>query len=113
MAGILILLRRIRGIIPMMKDKAVPWWKKAILIAAVIYLILPVDLIPPLIPVFGWFDDIIIWIAILYFMRTELDAHIPGRKTAGKDAKYNYDKEDVHEAHYSVVVNDEVSDEQN
>ena len=106
----MLLLRRIRGIIPMLKDKSVPFWKKAILIAAVIYLILPVDLIPPLVPVFGWFDDIIIWVAILYFMRTELDAHIPG-KTPNKDSKYNYDKDDVHEASFSII-NDEVNDEQ-
>ena len=108
----MILLRRIKGIIPMLKDRAVPFWKKAILIAAIIYLILPVDLIPPLVPVFGWLDDIIIWVAILYFMRTELDAHIPGKKAPGKEAKYNYDKEDILEANYSVI-NDEVSDEQN
>ena len=112
MAGILILLRRIKGIIPMLKDRAVPWWKKAILIAAIIYLILPVDLIPPLVPVFGWLDDIILWIAILYFMRTELDEHIPGKNTEGKKHKYDFNEADVLEANFSVV-DDEVSDGQN
>ena len=59
---------RIKGIFPMLKDKNVAWWKKAILIAGMIYLILPVDLIPPLVPVFGWLDDVLVWVAILYFM---------------------------------------------
>ena len=97
----LALLRRIRAIIPMIRDKKVAWWKKAILIAGIIYLVLPVDLIPPLVPVFGWFDDLAVWIAILYFMRTELDSHIPG--AASSPDKYDVSNSDIHEAEYTVT----------
>ena len=96
----------------MLRDRAVPFWKKAVLVAAMIYLILPVDLIPPLVPVFGWLDDIILWIAILYFMRTELDAHIPVKNAKPKEGKFEYDKDDIHEANFSVIE-DEVDNEQN
>lgn len=94
------LFSRIKGIIPMLKDKEVAWWKKAILIAGVIYLILPVDLIPPLVPVFGWLDDFLIWIAILYFMGKELDRYVPER--SGSRKKYRYNNSDVTEARFTV-----------
>ena len=105
-----LLFRRIKGIIPMIRDKNVAWWKKAILIFGMIYLFLPADLIPPIVPVFGWFDDLAVWIAILYFMRTELDSHIPGAVDPAE--KYDVSNSDVHEAEYTVTEEDE-SDGQN
>jgi uncharacterized membrane protein YkvA (DUF1232 family) len=105
-----LLLRRIRGIIPMIKDKKVAWWKKAILIFGMVYLFLPADLIPPIVPVFGWFDDLAVWVAILYFMRTELDSHIPAAAAPG--GKYDVSNSDVHEAEYTVTE-EEDQDEQN
>ena len=109
MARIILLLRRIRGIVPMFKDKAVPWWKKAIIIAGIVYLILPVDLIPPLVPVFGWLDDIILWIAILYFMGTELESHMPGSSKTPDEDKYKYSN-DAYEVNYTVI-DSEVNDD--
>ena len=91
---------RIKGIFPMLKDKNVAWWKKAILIAGMIYLVLPVDLIPPLVPVFGWLDDVLVWVAILYFMGKELDRYVP-EKTGG-NKKYRYKDSDVTEAEFTV-----------
>ena len=80
------MLRRIKGIFPMIKDRKVAWWKKAIIIAALVYLFLPVDVIPPVIPVFGWADDLAVWAALLYFMGDDLDAHIsaPAGYRSGK-----------------------------
>ena len=103
------LLRRIRGIIPLMKDREVPWWKKAIFIAGVVYLVLPFDLIPPLIPVFGWLDDVALWVAILYFFGPELDRHMPENASQSRNKKYRYKDEDVHEVEYTV--NEEEADE--
>ena len=105
---IMILLRRIRGIIPFMKDRSVKWWKKAIIIAALIYLVLPVDLIPPLIPVFGWLDDILIWAAILYFMGKELDKYVPGAKSSEK--KYRYKDTEVQEVQFTVSEEEEANE---
>ncbi len=98
------LLRRFKGIIPLLKDRQVACWKKAILIFGVVYLFLPADLIPPIVPVFGWFDDLAVWIAILYFMRTELDAHIPAAAAPGE--KYDVGNSDVHEAEYTITEED-------
>ena len=103
------LFSRIKGIIPMLKDKEVAWWKKAILILGFIYLILPVDLIPPLVPVFGWLDDFLIWVAILYFMGKELDRYVPERACSNK--KYRYKDSDVTEARFTVD-DDDVSNEE-
>ena len=93
----------------MIRDKNVAWWKKAILIFGMVYLFLPADLIPPIVPVFGWFDDLAVWVAILYFMRTELDSHIP--EPGAERGRFKYKDEDVHEAEYTVTE-DEVSNEQ-
>ena len=96
---------RIKGIFPMLKDKNVAWWKKAILIAGMIYPVLPVDLIPPLVPVFGWLDDVLVWVAILYFMGKELDRYVP-EKTGG-NKKYRYKDSDVTEAEFTVSKEEE------
>ena len=93
----------------MLKDKKVAWWKKAIIIAGIIYLVLPVDLIPPLVPVFGWFDDLAVWIAILYFMRTELDSHVPG--TVSPSGKYDVSNSDVHEAEYTITEEEDTAEQ--
>ena len=106
---ILALFGRIKGIIPMFKDKEVKWWKKAIFIIGVVYLLLPFDLIPPLIPVFGWLDDVALWVAILYFFGPELDRHMPENVAQSRNKKYRYKDEDVHEVEYTV--NEEEADE--
>lgn len=105
------ILRRIRGIIPMIKDREVPWWKKAVFIGGIVYLLLPVDLIPPLIPVFGWLDDLLLWIAILYFMGPTLDKYVPesGSKSS---KKYRYKDEDVHEVNFTVEEEEEADEYQ-
>ena len=104
------LFRRIRGIIPTIRDRSVPWWKKAIFIIGIVYLLLPFDLIPPLVPVFGWLDDVLLWIAILYFMGPELDKHIPENTAAGGNKKYRYKDEDVQEVDFTVTEEEETDE---
>ena len=99
--------KRIKAIPKMLKDKKVPWTKKALLIFGIIYLFLPVDLIPPLIPVFGWLDDILIWAAILYFFGPDLDVYLtPG----GREKKYRYKYSDVTEAEFTINKEEEAND---
>ncbi len=105
---ILALFSRIKGIIPMFRDKEVKWWKKALIIAAIIYLVLPVDLIPPLVPVFGWLDDILIWVALLYFMGQDLDKYVV--QSSGSAKKYKYKDSDVTEAEFTVNEEEEAND---
>jgi uncharacterized membrane protein YkvA (DUF1232 family) len=44
----------------LMRDPRVPWWAKLIVMAVVVYLASPIDLIPDFIPVLGHMDDLLV-----------------------------------------------------
>jgi uncharacterized membrane protein YkvA (DUF1232 family) len=75
----------------MMRDKTVPKRKKLLVIFGFVYLLLPVDLIPPILFPIGWVDDLIIWIWIIWHLRDILDNYWKGedkdlsKKFKGKD----------------------------
>ena len=50
--------RDILAVFMAMRDPNVPFSAKALGVAALVYLISPVDIIPDIIPVFGWLDDL-------------------------------------------------------
>lgn len=53
-------------------DKAVPTENKGALIAALVYVMSPIDLIPDALPIAGWVDDlIVIIVALNKFLETE------------------------------------------
>ena len=60
------IINRIKAISSMMKDKTVPKRKKALVIFGLIYLVLPVDIIPPVLFPFGFLDDLVLWIWIIW-----------------------------------------------
>ena len=66
-----VLFRRIKAISSMMKDRSVPKRKKALVIFGILYLFMPLDLIPPVIFPFGFLDDLIL---------RDQDDIAPGRK---------------------------------
>jgi uncharacterized membrane protein YkvA (DUF1232 family) len=73
----LVLLRRLIG------DRRVPRRRKLVLLALVVYLSLPIDLVPDFIPVAGQLDDVLIAaLALRYALRTGgpelLRQHWPG-----------------------------------
>ena len=76
--GIRVLLKRIKAIRFMMADKTVPKRKKALIVFGIIYLFLPIDLIPPILFPIGWIDDFLLWLFILYHLRNELDSYWTG-----------------------------------
>lgn len=67
--------RRIGSIGAMMKDPSVKLWKKLLVIGGIIYLFLPVDLIPPFILPIGWVDDLLLWVFITWLLRDTLDRY--------------------------------------
>ena len=81
--GFRILWRRIKAIRFMMADKTVKWWKKGIIVAGILFLLSPIDLIPIFIFPFNFIDDIVVWIFILWYLRKELDSYWMGEE--GKD----------------------------
>ena len=55
-----------------MRDKSVPWYKKSVVVGALIYFITPIDLIPDFIPIFGYLDDLGVIMATIKFLGKEL-----------------------------------------
>ena len=87
-----VLGKRIKAIKYMMRDKTVPKGKKLLVILGLVYLVLPVDLIPPIIPVFGFLDDIILWLFILSSLKDVLDRYwqTEGMENDRRDPKARY-----------------------
>ena len=99
--GLRIILKRINAIRFMMKDKMVPWYKKALVVFGIVYLIMPVDLIPiTLFPVAG-LDDLVLWGIILYYLRDELDKYWLGEKVVDLSGHFR-DKNIVDDVKYEV-----------
>ena len=83
-----VLWKRIKAIYFMMKDKSVSKGKKALVILGILYLVLPVDLIPPVLFPIGFLDDLVIWFAILYYLKDTLDTYWMGEKPVDYSKKY-------------------------
>lgn len=58
---------------------------KLLVLAALIYLISPIDLVPDAIPVAGWLDDLGVAGAVLAFLGGKLDEHKLRQEMAGTD----------------------------
>jgi len=55
-----------------LQDSFVSWHRKALVIAALIYFIAPIDTIPDVAPLFGYLDDLGVITALLKFLGSEL-----------------------------------------
>lgn len=86
--GFRVLIKRIKAIRFMMKDKSVPKRKKALIILGIIYLFSFVDLIPPILFPIAWVDDLILWLFILWYLRAELDKYWMGGTEVDFSKKY-------------------------
>jgi uncharacterized membrane protein YkvA (DUF1232 family) len=53
-------------------DGAVPWYRKTIVVGALVYFITPIDAVPDLSPLFGYLDDLGVITAVLKFLGSEL-----------------------------------------
>ena len=99
--GFRVLIKRLKAIRFMMADKTVPLRKKALVIGGIIYLFLPIDLIPPIIFPFGILDDILVWALILWYLSSELDKYWIGEKPKDYSGKYR-GKHVVDDVEYNV-----------
>lgn len=81
---------RLRAIVSMMKDKTVPLRKKALVVFGLIYLLLPVDLIPPVLFPFGFLDDLVLWIWIIWHLKDTLDQYWLGEKTVDYSKEFKH-----------------------
>lgn len=55
-----------------MTDERVAWYRKSIVVGALIYFISPIDTIPDLAPLFGYLDDLGVITAVLKYLGSEL-----------------------------------------
>ncbi|PKL82722.1 MAG: hypothetical protein CVV24_08530 [Ignavibacteriae bacterium HGW-Ignavibacteriae-3] len=55
-----------------MRDKYIPWYRKTIVIAALIYFISPIDTIPDFTPFFGYLDDLGVIVAAIKYLGREI-----------------------------------------
>lgn len=60
-----------------MKDPFVKWYRKAIVVAALVYFIVPIDTIPDITPLFGYLDDLGVITALLKYLGSELMSYYP------------------------------------
>jgi len=107
-----LLLGRLKNIKNLLKDTTVAFWKKALVIFAIIYLFLPLDLIPPLIPVFGFLDDAVLWMGVLYLIWDELGKYGDPKESSKHEKKKNFHgKNMVDGVEFEVKIEDESEDD--
>ena len=62
-----------------MMDPEVHWTRKSLVVAALVYFIIPFDTIPDFAPAIGFLDDIGIIAAAVTYLGSQLKAYYPGR----------------------------------
>ena len=55
--------------------REIPWWSIAAIVAALLYVLSPIDLIPDYIPVIGYIDDTVVVAVCLEMVETDLHAY--------------------------------------
>jgi uncharacterized membrane protein YkvA (DUF1232 family) len=93
--------KRIKAIRFMMADKTVPKRKKLLIVAGIIYLFLPFDIIPSVLFPIAWVDDLIVWLWIIWHLRDTLDNYWLGEKTVDLSERYK-GKKIIDDANFKV-----------
>ena len=104
-----VLSKRIKAISSMMKDKTVPKRKKLLIVLGIIYLFLPIDLIPPVLFPFGFLDDLVLWIWIIWHLKDTLDQYWVGEKEV--DLSRDFKTKDIVEGVEFTVDQEDEEDE--
>lgn len=65
-------MKKLSNLGPYLRSKDVPWWKKGLGVLGVLYIVWPFDIIPDLIPIIGWLDDLGVLAALIAFVYREL-----------------------------------------
>lgn len=104
-----VLSSRIKAISAMMKDKNVPKRKKLLIVGGIVYLFLPVDIIPPVLFPFGFLDDLVLWIWIIWHLKDTLDQYWVGESEG--DFSKTFKKKDMVEGVEFTVDQEEERDE--
>ncbi len=68
--------RRMRRLYQGFRHPATPWWAKGLVILILLYGLSPVDLIPDVIPLLGWCDDLTLLLLLLWGWEKCLPEHV-------------------------------------
>jgi len=55
-----------------MRDSYIPWYRKVIVVAGLVYFIVPLDAIPDFAPIIGYLDDLGVITSLLKYLGKEL-----------------------------------------
>lgn len=64
-----------RKLVAYMRDPNVATWRKLAGVAALAYLVMPIDAVPDVVPVLGWLDDVGVLSAAAMFVTREVKKH--------------------------------------
>jgi len=64
--------RDIKALYRYMRDTDVAWYRKSIVVGALVYFISPIDAIPDLAPLFGYLDDLGVITAVIKYLGHEI-----------------------------------------
>jgi uncharacterized membrane protein YkvA (DUF1232 family) len=68
-AGLFTMLRRPGAVVRLLTDDRAPTFPRIVAVLAVLYVLLPIDAIPDVIPILGWLDDLgVVSLAFGYVM---------------------------------------------
>lgn len=62
----------IKALFNYFSDKSIPWYRKSIVVGALVYFIVPIDTIPDLAPLVGYLDDLGVITAVIKYLGSEL-----------------------------------------
>ena len=79
-----------------------------LIVLGIIYLFLPIDLIPPVLFPFGFLDDLVLWIWIIWHLKDTLDQYWVGEKEV--DLSRDFKNKDIVEG-VEFTVDQEEEDE--
>lgn len=69
------LLRRPRALWRFLRDRDAPRLPRVLAVLAVLYVVMPLDAVPDVVPLFGWLDDLGITAAVLTYVATQAARH--------------------------------------
>jgi len=62
----------IKALFNYFSDKSIPWYRKSIVVGALVYFIVPIDSIPDIAPLVGYLDDLGVITAVIKYLGSEL-----------------------------------------
>lgn len=73
-------MKNIKYVFYYIKDRKVPWYKKALIAGSLLYFILPIDIVPDYIIALGWLDDAAVAAFIWNALRSEISDYADAQK---------------------------------